>query len=198
MLLGAKKNYGNHCRWRCRLCAGVKGQSTNIIYSAQEQFEIFLESEPGKIDFYSTSENGHGREEKRDYYIFDDIDELDGTEGFENLSAIGVVESTRKIGDKVTHGIRFYILSCVLTAKMLAGCIRSHWGVENKLHWSLDVTFNEDASRIRKDNSAENTSIVRRIALNLLKNNGDNKKSMRAKRKVAGWDRDYLKQVIGF
>jgi len=130
--------------------------------------------------------------------VFDDIDELDGTEGFENLSAIGIAENICKRGDKRTRGLRFYILSHVLSAEMFGGCVRAHWGVENNLHWCLDVIFNEDASRVRKGNGAENISVARRIALNLLKNNGDNTKSIRAKRKVAGWNNDYLRQVIGF
>lgn len=177
----------------------LKGNQSTLYNAAQEQFEEMLENHPGKIDFHETVESGHGRQETRNYYVFhDDVENLDGSNKFENLSAIGVVESTREDAEKITHGLRFYILSTILTAEMFGGCVRAHWGVENNVHWQLDVTFNEDSSRIRKNNGPENLSIARRIALNLLKNNGDDKKSIAVKRKTAGWDKDYLLQVIGF
>ncbi len=176
----------------------LKGNQPTLYASAQEHFEELIETNPSKVDFHSTTKTGHGRQEVRNYYVFDDVDDIDGTEGFESLAAIGVSENIRTKDGKTTIGLRFYILSLVLAAEMFGGCVRSHWGVENNLHWCLDVTFHEDASRIRKGNGAENMSIARRIALNLLRNNGDNKKSIRSKRKVAGWDKEYLKQVVGF
>lgn len=119
-------------------------------------------------------------------------------DGFENLSAIGVAERLLKEKGETKRSVRFYMLSFALTADMFGASVRSHWYVENQLHWSLDVNFHDDASRIRKGYGAENRAMARRIALNLLKNNGDNKKSLRVKRKLAGWDKSYLKQIIGF
>lgn len=176
----------------------LKDNQPTLFNSAQEHFEELLEKNHTALNFHSTSENGHGREDTKNYYVFDDIDELEGMEKFRDLAAIGVAENISKANGKITYGLRFYILSLVLTAKMFGACVRSHWAIENKLHWCLDVTFNEDASRIRKDHGAENMSIARRIALNLLRNNGDNKRSLRAKRKMAGWDQKYLQQVVGF
>ena len=81
-------------------------------------------------------------------------------------------------------------------AEEFGGSVRQHWGVENSLHWVLDVTFREDDCRIRKDNAAENFAIVRHIALNLAKSETTHKRGVRAKRLLAGWDRDYLLKVF--
>jgi predicted transposase YbfD/YdcC len=91
---------------------------------------------------------------------------------------------------------RYFITSLSHKAQQLSQSIRGHWSIENQLHWVLDVGFNEDNSRIRKDNAPENLAIIRQIALNLLKQNKSDKGSIRSKRNRAGWDNDYLLEIL--
>ena len=93
---------------------------------------------------------------------------------------------------------RYYITSLDADAIKIADGVRSHWGVENSLHWTLDVAFHEDSSRKRTGNSAENFSIICRIALNLIKNNTTKKRSIKGKRLIAGWDNQYLLDILKF
>lgn len=176
----------------------LKGNQPTLYNNAKEQFEDLLQNQYNALDFYRSEESGHGRHEVRNNYVFEIGDDFEGAEGFENLSAIGVSENICTVDGETTRAVRFYILSMLLSAKMFAGCVRSHWNVENKLHWCLDATFKEDASKIRKDHGPENMSVARRMALNLLKNNGDSKRSLRAKRKISAWDPEYLKKTVGF
>ncbi len=106
-----------------------------------------------------------------------------------------MIESTRIIGEVTTTEQRFYISSLKSSAAKFNAIIRSHWGVENKLHWCLDVIFNEDQSRLRKDNGAENFSILRRIALNILRRH-PSKGSLNVKRHMAGWNDEYMLQLL--
>ena len=107
-----------------------------------------------------------------------------------------MIESTRQIGDQISIEKRYYISSLESTAKVFAQAVRGHWGIENELHWSLDVTFKEDYSRIRDGFGAQNFNILRKIALNLLKKEKSKKISLTCKRKKAAWNNDYLLQVL--
>ena len=108
------------------------------------------------------------------------------------------VESQRIIGDKISTERRYFISSLSGTnAEIIGQMIRRHWGVENKLHWSLDVSFGEDDSRIRKGFGAENVSRLRRIALNLLKQDKTAKCGIKIKQHKAGWDEKYLQKLLG-
>jgi predicted transposase YbfD/YdcC len=91
---------------------------------------------------------------------------------------------------------RYFISSLESDAESMLRAVRSHWGIENQVHWVLDITFREDDSRIRRDNGAENFAVLRHIALNLLKRENSAKRSLKAKRKRAAWDDDYLLQVL--
>ena len=114
-----------------------------------------------------------------------------------NLNSIGLVDYLREEKDGTTSKERrYYISSLTNDAELLAKAIRGHWGIENKLHWVLDVQFNEDDSRIRKDNAPENLAIIRQIALNLLRQEKTAKNGVKNKRKRAGWDNDYLLKVL--
>jgi predicted transposase YbfD/YdcC len=112
------------------------------------------------------------------------------------LNSLGLVESRREIGEKVQIERRYDLVSLPADAKRFGDAVRQHWGVENGLHWVLDVSFNEDACRIRKDQGAQTFSVLRHIALNLLKRESHHKRGIKARRKRAGWDRDYLLQVL--
>jgi predicted transposase YbfD/YdcC len=149
-----------------------------------------------KVSRYQTFERGHGREETRTYYVCPVPADLPDRGRWKNLTAIGIA-----INDTVEDGqsrseVRYYILSRKLSAKRFGTAVRGHWSIENRLHWQLDVTFGEDQSRIRKGHADANFSILRRTALSLLKNNHTLKVGIKNKRLAAGWDDDYLAQVL--
>ena len=106
-----------------------------------------------------------------------------------------VVQSHRQLAQAETHAVRYYLTSCNTDAQTLAQYIRAHWGVENQLHWCLDVIFNEDASRLRKDHAPRNCSLLRRLALNLLRQE-PSKTSLKMKRYQAALDNQYLLQIL--
>ena len=108
-----------------------------------------------------------------------------------------MVESERTVDGKTTQETRYYISSLPNDAESFARAVRSHWGVENNLHWVLDVVFKEDESRTRMGHAQENLAVVRRIALNLLKQEKTKKGSLKGRRKCAGWDNNYLLTVLG-
>ena len=115
-----------------------------------------------------TKEKGHGRIERREYYLETEIDWLTQKTEWKNLKAIGKIHSKVEVKGKIIEETRYFITS-LTGVEDFARAVRSHWGVENSLHWCLDVVFHEDACRTRKDNSSENFSVIRRIALNVLK-----------------------------
>jgi predicted transposase YbfD/YdcC len=142
---------------------------------------------------------GHGRLETRTYWIIDDescMTSLNPDGAWEKLRSIGMVEATRWIGQKMTTEVRYYLLSIDGDALQFAHAVRSHWGIENSVHWVLDVTFHEDFSRMRTGHSDHNFAILRHIALNLLRKEQTAKASIRTKRLKAGWNTDYLEKVL--
>lgn len=148
-------------------------------------------------DEYETLEKGHGRIERRRYWISDQIDWLQREHNWPGLKAIGCVESIReKVKTReVTKETRYYLTSLQSEAILFADAVRRHWTIENSLHWALDVVFDEDRCRVRKDNGAENFAVIRHIAINLVKLE-ESKGSLRGKRKRAGWNNSYLTRVL--
>lgn len=142
---------------------------------------------------------GHGRVEIRRYRVIADPDVLAWLEEghhWPGLRAIGMVEAERRIGEKRTTESRYYLLSTPLKAKAFGDATRSHWGIENQVHWVLDVAFHEDQSRIRQGHAAENFAVLRHLALNLLRHQQAKRLSIRGKRLKAAWDHNFLLQVI--
>ncbi len=156
--------------------------------------ESFKRTQPIETD--EQIEKDHGRIETRKCLLIDDLRWIDNKNEWDSLSSILKIESSRTIGEKTTYEERYYISSLKSNAKHFNNAIREHWSIENKLHWSLDVAFREDDCRIRNGYSSENFSILRRISLNLLKNETSIKKGIQTKRLKAGWDNDYLKKVL--
>lgn len=152
-------------------------------------------STPG-LDFYETEEKGHGRIETRRFWQSSDVDWFTDRNKWEKLQSFGAVESIRDIGGVVTTERRYYLLSLPRGVQTFAKASRQHWGVENKVHWILDVVFKEDQSRAREGHAAQNLATLRRLALNSLKKE-KSKRSMRLKVKRAGWNDDYLLEVLG-
>ncbi len=150
-------------------------------------------------DYHETINASHGRIETRRCWAVSDLDHIryvdDGGQ-WPGLTTLVMVEGERLVGGKTTVESRYYISSLPNDASVLLNAVRSHWSIENQLHWSLDVTFNEDGSRVRSGNGAENFSVLRRMALNLLKAETSTKRSLAGKRKDAAWDNDYLLKVL--
>lgn len=147
----------------------------------------------------------HGRIETRTYIIAalpDGIAWEDEKKAWSGLKSIGRVTSKRQIGDKITCETRYFITSLHtsenLSARRFAKAMRGHWGIENSLHWVLDMSFNEDASRARRANTQENMCILRKIALTLIKQDETKKASIRSKRNIAAWDIEFMATLIGF
>jgi predicted transposase YbfD/YdcC len=146
---------------------------------------------------FKTVEKDHGRIETRCYYQSDWLDWFADRDQWEGLRSVGMVESSREIDGKVAVERRYYLSSLKLDVETFARAVRGHWGVENKLHWVLDVCFREDQSRARARNAAENLATLRRLALNLLKREKIKKRGIRGKQLNASWDHAYLLRVLG-
>jgi predicted transposase YbfD/YdcC len=145
---------------------------------------------------FTTLDRDHGREERRQYFIANVPADLPGADDWTGLQTIGMVLRTRKEGDKVSDEVAFYISSLEAKVKPFARAVRGHWGIETTLHWSLDVTFAEDASRVRKDRGPENLGMLRRLAVSVLQQDTSCKASLRSKRLIAGWNDEVLLKVL--
>jgi predicted transposase YbfD/YdcC len=144
-----------------------------------------------------TSEESHSREETRYCVMLSNVQNQIDPEGkWQNLHSIGRADVMRTVKGKTKIETRYFISSLPNNAKLLAGSIRQHWGIENSLHWVLDVAFREDDSRIRKDNAPQNFAILRHIAHSLLQQNKSVKTGIKNKRLKAGWDNGYLASVL--
>jgi predicted transposase YbfD/YdcC len=144
-----------------------------------------------------TIEKDHGRLETRRYYQSDQIGWFADLSSWEGLRSVGMVEATREIKGQKSVERRYYLSSLPLDVKLFARAVRSHWGIENKVHWLLDVCFNEDQSRARAGHAAENLATLRRLALNLLKREKTKKRSIKGKMLNASWDHAYLLRLLG-
>jgi predicted transposase YbfD/YdcC len=147
-------------------------------------------------------DKGHGRIEKRTVSVINEVDWLDGDRRFPGelrlpgAATIIRVQSRAELRDRSRFETRYYISSRPLSAKAAAEAVRAHWGIENRLHWVLDVVFAEDQSRLRKGHGAKNMAVVRHFAINLVRSAKD-KRSIKLRRKIAGWDTTYLADILG-
>ncbi len=145
-------------------------------------------------DYFESVDKAHGREEHRKYWTISDLSTLERqtVAAWRDLQALTCVESTRISKGKTTIQKRYYISSLACDAKRAAHAIRSHWSIENNLHWVLDTTFDDDISTVHLGHGQANWVTLRHLALNLLKLDTSSKHSIKVKRKRAGWDDDYL------
>jgi predicted transposase YbfD/YdcC len=181
----------------------LKGNQGNLHTDVKMNFE-----KPTVAAFFqmasieSEAEKGHGRIEIRRCKVSTDIDWIRARHPeWAELNSVVAVESERHIGENVSIETRYFISSSTSTPERLMSAVRQHWGIENQLHWVLDVSFGEDSSRIRKDNAPTNMAIIRHAALNMMRtvkktNIAYNRKSIRLMRKSAGWRDDVLAEIL--
>jgi predicted transposase YbfD/YdcC len=146
---------------------------------------------------YQTIDKGHGRLEIRRHWLLDSVEHLVGADQWAGLKRVGLIESERRLpGQDPTISQRCYLVSLDGGVERFAQATRSHWGIENRLHWCLDVAFHEDDSRIRSGYAPQNMAVIRHMALNLLSQESSAKVGKKAKRLKAGWDNTYLTKVL--
>jgi predicted transposase YbfD/YdcC len=162
------------------------------LFAAEQKANDFKDT---KVSRHQTVDGEHGRIETRTYTAFHDIAWLQERHDWPGLKGIVMVESTREIADKIEHETRFYITSLVWLAHQLGPVIRSHWAIENSLHWVMDMIFRDDECRIRTEHAPANFTTLKHMAHNLIRK-APGKPSLRAKRKIAGWDDDFLASLI--
>ena len=175
----------------------VKDNQEHLAEDIRACFEKAFDTnfENVKSDEYSTTEKAHGREEWRSYVILHDPVDIRNLDAWPKLCVIGLCVSERTVNGKTSTEERYFIGSKRAGAKYYAQALRNHWRVENCLHWQMDLTFDEDGSRIRQRNAAENFSGLRRMALNLLKRH-PSKSSIACKRLEAAMDVEFLEEVL--
>ena len=162
------------------------------VFAAEQKANHFKDT---KVSRHETVDGDHGRIETRTYTAIHDVAWLQERHDWPGLKGVVMVESKREIGDKVERETRFYITSLVLLANQLGPVIRSHWAVENSLHWVMDMIFRDDECRIRTDHAPANFTTIKHMAHNLIRK-APGKDSLRLKRKVAAWDDDFLASLI--
>lgn len=162
----------------------------------------FAEAPASCLDTCQDLDKAHGRIEQRTVTVSRETDWLTGTRRFPGemrlpaVASIVRVAAKAELKDRCRIETRYYISSATLSAERAAHAVRSHWAIENSLHWTLDVTFKDDQSRLRKGHGANNMAIVRHFAINLVRSVAD-KKSIKLRRKRAGWDTKYLETLLG-
>lgn len=150
----------------------------------------------GLVSAHKTVDKDHGRLEVRRYYASGEIDWLPELSRFHGVKSIAMVSATREIGERSSTQKRYFISSLEPDAKRLAAAIRGHWAIENTLHWTLDMSFREDDSRMREGYSPENFAMMRRMALSLMKRDPHSKRSLKGRRKICNWSDDYLERLL--
>jgi len=168
------------------LCEDVK------VFVAEQKANGFKDT---TVSHHETVDGDHGRIETRTTTVIHDVAWLQERHNWPGLQRIVIVESCREIGEKIEKDMRLYITSLVFLAAQLSGVVRSHWAIENSLHWVMDMVFRDDECRVRKDNAPANFTTIKHMAQNLTRR-GTGKASQRLKRKIAAWDDEYLASLL--
>lgn len=163
---------------------------------------FFADAPPASFERTVETDKGHGRIEQRTVTVAREVDWLEGDRRFPgevrlpDVATIVRVASRAELKDRCRFETRYYVSSAALSAARAAEAVRGHWAIENSLHWVLDVTFGDDQSRLRKGHGAKNMAVVRHFAINLVRSTKD-KRSVKLRRKCAGWDLEYLATILG-
>lgn len=174
----------------------LKGNQPSLHAAVIEYFEHRCDGY--LLDSSETHDEGHGRDEVRRAWVSNSIATIATADRWKSLANVIRVDSIRTVNGSQSHESRYYLSSrASLTAKQALAAVRSHWGIENSLHWVLDVAFREDDCRVRAENAAANFSAVRQLALGLLKQRTETKVGIKIRRSMAGWNDNFLLRVIG-
>ena len=162
------------------------------VFAAEQKAKDFKDA---KVTRHETVDGDHGRIETRTYTAIHDVAWLQERHDWPGLQGVVMVESTREIDDKIERETRFYITSLIWLACQLGPVIRSHWAIENSLHWVMDMVFRDDECRIRTDHAPANFTTLKHMAHNLIRKT-QGKDSLRLRRKTAAWDDNYLASLV--
>ena len=162
------------------------------LFAAKQQANGFKDTHVSRDQ---TVDGDHGRIETRTYTVFHDVDWLQERHDWPGLKAVVMVESTRELVDKVERETRFYLTSLVWLAHQIGPVIRSHWAIENSLHWVMDMIFRDDECRVRTNHAPANFTTIKHMAHNLIRR-AKGRESFRLKRKIAAWDDDFIASLI--
>jgi predicted transposase YbfD/YdcC len=175
----------------------VKGNQEHLLEDIQATIDKGLNGELDSrvISEYTTREEGHGRHEERTYIVIHNVEGLRDQQAWRSVTTVGMCLRERTVGNQETTELHYFIGSRRMSARRYAQVLRNHWCIENNLHWQLDISFSEDRSRVQERNAAANLSLLRKLALCLLKRN-PSKGSIARKRKAAALDTDFLEDII--
>jgi predicted transposase YbfD/YdcC len=175
----------------------VKQNQPTLSEQVEEAVGAGLEQDTAAVDVHQTVEAGHGRHETRTYVVFPATERVDPDGAWRDLKAVGmaVTESVDSQG-RCRSEARYYILSALLTSGEFADAVRGHWGIENNLHWQLDVSFREDECRVRIDHAPANLSVIRRFALGLLKREASCRRGIETKRLTCAASDQYREKAL--
>jgi predicted transposase YbfD/YdcC len=176
----------------------VKNNQENLFEKIERFFKTRLYKQDTTLDIYKANEINHGRKEQRTCYVSSAAFLGEICPQWADLKCWVKVESTRVVNGKKQYENRYYIASKIESAKEMLNKIRGHWSIENSLHWVLDVSLNEDASKIRKDNAPANMAIIRHIALNLMRQCKPKRRSLKGYKKNLSWSNQQLLQALSY
>lgn len=176
----------------------VKGNQPGLLEQIKDFFDDVTDEDIAEpwLEKYHDVDKGHGRVEIRECYHSDEIAALPRVKQFAGAKSIAMVRGTRIIAEKRTTQERYFISSMEMDAERLAHAVRTHWSVENGLHWTLDMSFREDDSRMREGHSAENFAMMRRMALSIMKRDTHSKRSLKGRRRICSYHDTYLEQLL--
>ena len=178
---------------------GLKGNQGTALKEVEKLFKRARDNDFRELEvtYHETTDGSeHGRIENRRMWVTQDVESFFEYKKWRGLSSFIMVERQRTLNSKTSTEVQYYWSSHKCDAEEFSSMVRKHWSIENELHWCLDVAFREDESRIRSDHGPENIALLRKIAMNLAKNERSSKRGIQAKRKRAAWDESYLLKLL--
>ena len=175
----------------------LKGNQNSLhedikLFASEQKARNFYQT---RVSQHSSTDGDHGRIETRKCTVIHDVAWLQERHKWPGLRGVVIIDSTREIETKISRETRFYITSCALVAEQVAAIIRSHWAIENSLHWTMDMVFRDDECRVRTDHAPANFTTIKHMAYNLIRK-ASSKDSLRVRRKAAAWDDTFLASLI--